>query len=67
MQLKAAGHVMLILSCGTQDLIERVLKYAHLDGCFSIVAGNRFSFSNDLKVRPQLGELAVVDGDRDIR
>ena len=34
---------MIVLSCGTADLSERVLKMAGLDDCFDIIEGNRFN------------------------
>ncbi len=46
-QLKADGHEMLVVSCGTFDLIERVLTFAELRDIFSLIAGNRFRFTRD--------------------
>jgi phosphoserine phosphatase len=43
-KLKADGYDMLVLSCGTADLSERVLTFAGLSDCFSRIAGNRFRF-----------------------
>jgi len=37
---------MLIVSCGTLDLIERVLTYAGVKDSFRIVGGNRFRIKN---------------------
>ena len=45
-QLKAKGHRMLVLSCGTADLNERVLGAAGLKNCFDDIAGNRFEIKN---------------------
>ncbi len=45
--LKAAGYDMIVLSCGTADLSERVLKVAGLKDCFSLIEGNRFQFDAD--------------------
>jgi phosphoserine phosphatase len=47
LRLKEDGHDMMLLSCGTADLSERVLKIAGLDNCFSMVEGNRFQIEND--------------------
>lgn len=38
----------MILSCGTADLIERVINFAGLDNCFTLIPGNRFQFTNNL-------------------
>jgi phosphoserine phosphatase len=46
-QLKADGYDMMVLSCGTADLSERVLKFAGLSDCFSRIEGNRFYFDED--------------------
>jgi phosphoserine phosphatase len=46
-QLKADGYDMMVLSCGTADLSERVLKFAGLSDCFSRIEGNRFQFDED--------------------
>ncbi len=46
-QLKADGHHMLVLSCGTADLSERVLKFAGLENCFNLIEGNRFQFEEN--------------------
>ena len=46
-QLKADGYHMMVLSCGTADLSARVLKFARLLNCFSLVEGNRFKFDQD--------------------
>jgi phosphoserine phosphatase len=45
--LKNAGYDMIVLSCGTADLSERVLKVAGLSDCFSMIEGNRFQFELD--------------------
>ena len=47
LRLKEDGHNMMVLSCGTVDLSERVLKIAGLDNCFSMIRGNRFQIEND--------------------
>lgn len=47
LKLKGDGHHMMILSCGTLDLIERVLKLAGLYDCFDLISGNRFRLLND--------------------
>ena len=45
--LKNAGYDMIVLSCGTADLSERVLKFAGLKDCFRLIEGNRFRFIAD--------------------
>ena len=45
--LKNAGFDMIVLSCGTADLSERVLKFAGLKDCFRLIEGNRFRFNAD--------------------
>lgn len=45
--LKEDGHTMMVLSCGTVDLSERILKAAGLENCFSMIKGNRFQIEND--------------------
>ena len=45
--LKEDGHDMIVLSCGTADLSERVLRFAGLLDCFSLIEGNRFQFAGD--------------------
>jgi phosphoserine phosphatase len=47
LKLKAAGYDMMVLSCGTADLSERVLKFAGLFDCFGRIEGNRFRFDAD--------------------
>jgi phosphoserine phosphatase len=37
----------MIISCGTLELIERIIKLAGLGGCFKMISGNRFQFEND--------------------
>jgi HAD superfamily phosphoserine phosphatase-like hydrolase len=46
-RLKENGHNMLVVSCGTVDLSERVLRVAGVDNCFSMIKGNRFQIEND--------------------
>ena len=46
MELKKQGFTMMVLSCGTADLSERVLEMAGLADCFDVIAGNRFTFKN---------------------
>ncbi len=43
-ELADAGHEMIVLSCGTADLSERVLEIAGLRDCFRLIEGNRFRF-----------------------
>jgi len=45
--LKKQGYTMMVLSCGTADLGERVLKVAGLADCFDAIEGNRFTFENN--------------------
>jgi phosphoserine phosphatase len=45
--LKKQGYRMMVLSCGTADLGERVLKMAGLADCFDVIEGNRFTFENN--------------------
>ena len=47
LKLKKDGYDMMILSCGTVDLSERVLRFAGLLSCFSLIEGNRFQFAGD--------------------
>jgi phosphoserine phosphatase len=44
--IKEHARQMIVLSCGTADLSERVLKMAGLDDCFDIIRGNRFTYEN---------------------
>jgi phosphoserine phosphatase len=46
-ELKRQGHAMMVLSCGTADLSERILKIAGLGDCFDVIEGNRFEMVND--------------------
>ena len=46
-ELKKAGYEMIVLSCGTADLSERVLELAGLRDCFRLIEGNRFRFARD--------------------
>jgi phosphoserine phosphatase len=46
MQLKSKGHPMMVLSCGTADLSERVIKMVGLTHCFDYIEGNRFHIVN---------------------
>ncbi len=47
LELKSRNYTMLVLSCGTADLSERVLKIAGLANCFDAIEGNRFTFENN--------------------
>lgn len=47
MELKRRNFSMLVLSCGTADLSERVLEIAGLVNCFDVIEGNRFTFENN--------------------
>ena len=44
-KLKGDGHEMMVLSCGTADLSERILRFAELIDCFGLIEGNRFEVS----------------------
>jgi phosphoserine phosphatase len=46
-ELKNEGYSMMVLSCGTVDLSERILKYAGIEDCFGLIEGNRFQFDED--------------------
>ena len=46
-KLNEDGFDMMVLSCGTADLSERVLKFAGIYECFSLIEGNRFHFEAD--------------------
>ncbi len=41
------GHTQMIISCGTLDLIERILEIAGIKSCFKRIEGNRFLSAND--------------------
>ena len=45
--LKQDGHTLHLLSCGTADLSERILTFARIRDCFSIIEGNRFQFADN--------------------
>ena len=47
LDLNSRGHRMAVLSCGTADLSERVLKIAGVYDCFEFIAGNRFQIENN--------------------
>ena len=53
-QLKRDGYEMMVLSCGTVDLSERILSFAGILGCFSRIAGNRFQYDADRIMGMQL-------------
>ena len=46
LKLKEYGHNMIIVSCGTADLSERILRYAGIEKCFKKVEGNRFKIES---------------------
>jgi phosphoserine phosphatase len=46
-KLKSEGHEMMVLSCGTADLSERILKFAELIDCFCLIEGNRFQVAQE--------------------
>ena len=47
LELKSRGYRMAVLSCGTADLSERVLKIAGVGSCFDFIEGNRFHIENN--------------------
>ena len=47
MRFNMDGHTMLIISCGTADLSERILKASSLKDCFKIITGNRFTIEDN--------------------
>jgi phosphoserine phosphatase len=63
-ELKSDGHEMLVVSCGTFDLIERVLTFAGIRELFSFIAGNRLRFAQD---RIQGMDLDVPDPEDKLR
>jgi phosphoserine phosphatase len=46
-KLKNEGYNMMVLSCGSVDLSERILKFAGIEDCFGVIEGNRFQFDKD--------------------
>ena len=46
-KLKNDGYNMIVLSCGSVDLSERILKFAGIEDCFGVIEGNRFQFDED--------------------
>jgi len=46
--LKERGHKMMILSCGTLDLSERVLKFAGIRDCFESITASHFTIDGDI-------------------
>ena len=59
--LKNAGHAMLVLSCGTADLSERILKFAGIANCFDLIKANRFQFCENRIVGMDLALPDPVD------
>ena len=53
-QRKRDGYEMMVLSCGTADLSERILSFAGIMECFSRIAGNRFQYDADRIMGMQL-------------
>jgi phosphoserine phosphatase len=41
------GYNMIVLSCGTFDLIDRALYFADLENCFTVIKGNHFESQNN--------------------
>jgi phosphoserine phosphatase len=46
-KLKNDGYRMIVLSCGSVDLSERILRFAGIEDCFDLIEGNRFQFDED--------------------
>jgi len=46
-KLKNEGYNMMLLSCGSVDLSERILRFAGIEDCFDLIEGNRFQFDED--------------------
>lgn len=46
LKLKEYGHDMMVISCGTADLSERILRHAGIEKCFHMIAGNRFKIKS---------------------
>jgi len=61
LQLKAEGHHMIIVSCGTLDLSERILRIAGVDHCFKTIQGNRFRIENNIITGMDLHILGPED------
>ena len=40
------GHTMIVLSCGTFDLIDSTLRLAELQNCFTVIKGKKSNTSN---------------------
>ena len=66
-RLKAEGHHMIIVSCGTLDLSERILKIAGVDDCFETIQGNRFRIENNIIMGMDLHILGPEDKLKAIR
>ena len=49
---------MIVLSCGTVDLSERILRFAGIEDCFGLIEGNRFQFD----ARSNCGNAASTSG-----
>lgn len=64
--LKHDGHTMLLLSCGTVDLSERILTFAEIRDCFRLIEGNRFEFDEnrikgmDLRLPDPMDKLQMM-------
>ena len=61
LRLKAEGHHMIIASCGTLDLSERILKIAGIDHCFETILGNRLRIENNIITGMDLRILSPAD------
>jgi len=59
--LHEMGHRLLLISCGTLDLSERILRHAGLDDIFDSIYGNRFQWHQDRIVGMDLQLLGPND------
>ena len=59
--LHEVGHRLLLISCGTLDLSERILRHAGLDDIFDSIYGNRFQWHQDRIVGMDLQLLGQND------
>ncbi len=59
--LHEMGHRLLLVSCGTLDLSERILKHAGLGDIFDSICGNRFQWHQDRIVGMDLQLLGPND------
>ncbi len=60
-ELSQRGYNMLVISCGTADLSQRVLAFAGIDNCFSHILANRFTIRNSRIAGMRYSILAPED------